>query len=476
VKRKWLLWAVAIGAAAAAAFVLLLPSIFERYPTQNIPVYESPVRTLQITDAAKLDSITIYPPAGESYTLQMREGALMLARGGEWADINDIYEENIVSAVTQIVAQAVVAEDAAEVAEHLAEMGLDKPLARAEIRYTDGSTAELQLGAPVPNTTYSYCRWSGSPAVYMCDSGVADALTITANRLLPVEQPQVLGALISRVKLQNPNGSYTLLFDDGAYGRMTEPYAYPLDGTASAGVLSALQNFRLGTREDGSLYSFDQPLGVLEVEQLGGSYTGISSGGELISQQMPAQQLRFTIGRAEGEYFYTCEYEGECYLVSRFLLETLLGASAETLLSRHPADLADAALRSISIQTPDGTAEMMIRRTERVLPNNELETDENGQPVYEVAVTLDGKPGAQEQLDELNDRLRSMTVTGDAPKDFSIEDRKPRWSILLTAENGLTRRLDGYASDLFTDVVAVDGVALHCMDADAIEIVSEGFI
>lgn len=481
VRRRWLLLAAALGLVAAAALVALLPALQRAVPADAIPAYESTFRTFEITGSDRVDSVTVSPQWGESYTLRMRGGVLMLEQNGEWQDLNDIYAENILSAVTQIVAQAVVAEEAAEVEAHLAEMGLDEPLCSAVIRYTDGTQSTLEVGGSVPNTTYSYCRWSGSPAVYMCDSGVADALNLTLSRLLPIAQPEVRSALIRRVQLENTHGSCELLFDDGAYGRLTRPYAYPLGAEESSAILTALENFRLGTREGAvteekrAAYGFDEPLCTIRLEQAAGTFSGIDENGALVTYTVPAQSLRFVIGRAEGDYFYTCEYEGECYLVSRFLAEKLVSASGADMASRNPADWGDLALTAIRMETPDGTTELLAEYTERVLPNNELETDENGNVLYDVAVALNGEAGTEELLDEALSRLVSMTVSGNAPADFQPQG-EPRWRIELTARSGLTRTLEGYRLDLFTDVLAVDGVMLHTIDAEAIRIAAEGMI
>lgn len=480
-RRRWLILAAAAGLAAAAALVWLLPSMQRTAPTTAAPVYESSFRAFEITDAASVDSVTFSPPFGEPYTLRMQDGTLMLDSDGELQDLNDVYAENLLNAVTQIVAQAVVAENAAEVEAHLAEMGLDEPRASAVIRYTDGTQSTLELGGSVPNTTYSYCRWSGSPAIYMCDSGVADALNLTASRLLPITQPEMKSGLISEVQLENPHGSCTFLFDDAAYGRLVQPYAYPLGAEESSALLTALQNFRLGTREcavtdeNRAFYGLDQPLCTVRVEQAAGTFTGIDENGTLVTYTIPAQSLRFAIGRAEGEYFYTCEYEGECYFISRFLAEMLVNASAEAMASRNPADWGDLALTKVQMQTEKGTTELRAVYTERVLPNNELETDENGNVLYDVSVTLNGSASTEEQLDELLSRLVSMAVNGNAPADFQPEG-EPRWSITLTAKSGLIRRLEGYRLDLFTDALAVDGQVLHTIDAEAIEIATAGIL
>ena len=145
------------------------------------------------------------------------------------------------------------------------------------------------------------------------------------------------------------------------------------------------------------------------------------------------------------------------------------------MASRNPADWGDLALTKVQMQKEKGTAELRAVYTERVLPNHELETDENGNVRYDVSVTLNGSASTEEQLDELLSRLVSMAVNGNAPADFQPEG-EPRWSITLTAKSGLIRRLEGYRLDLFTDALAVDGQVLHTIDAEAIEIATAGIL
>lgn len=127
---------------------------------------------------------------GDRYTLRMQDGHLVLERGGQWLTVSDYQEEAMLKAVTQLVMPGVVTEDEAEVAGHLADMGLDTPRATAQVRYQDGTEMTLELGGDVPTTSYSYFRWSGDDGVYMCDSGLTDALLTTATRLLPWSNPR----------------------------------------------------------------------------------------------------------------------------------------------------------------------------------------------------------------------------------------------------------------------------------------------
>lgn len=480
--KRWI-WpaALLVCLGLACAFVLLVPVIRRAFPGQSAQVAVQTVsqRVFAITEPEQLERVVICPEWGEGYTLHMQNGVLMLEEDGELLDLNDTYASELLAAVTQIVGQGVVAEDAAEVAGHLEAMQLDPPLASAHMYYTDGSEATLEIGAAVPNTTYAYCRWSGSPAVYMCDAGVVDALNLPRNLLLPVEQPVIYAELLNEIVIENAQGRCRLSLTDGAYGRMEEPYDYPLEATAAASLLSALNQFRLGTlegdvtEENSAAYGFDHPLCTLELTSSAGVTSEVEENGQLVTRMRPAQALRFVIGREEGEYFYTCEYEGKCYLISRFLAQNIVHLRFDLLLTRHPLDVGELAIRQIEITTPGKTAVFNVQRVESVLPNNELELDADGNVVWQTTVTLNGEPCAAALLDEMVSRLDAVAVSSDAPADF-IPSGEKRWSVSLETETGLVRTVEAWEKDLFSDVIAVDGTVLHSVHSEVIDVLAQG--
>ena len=370
----------------------------------------------------------------------------------------------------------------AEVAGHLADMGLDTPRATAQVRYQDGTEMTLELGGDVPTTSYSYFRWSGDDGVYMCDSGLTDALLTTATRLLPVEQPALSKDLIDQVTLSRADGETAVLLSndgDGHYsGLLVEPYQYPVDPEQAEALLTALSSFRLGPREaeanaeTRAQYGLDDPELTLWLHQAAGTVGQVDENGQLAAVEVREQALRFVIGRAEGEFFYTCEYAGSCYLVSSFLLETLLAATPDTLVARQPADLGGAALSDILIESPLGDVHVTAQYTERVLPNNDIETDAEGNTVYDTAVTLNGEEADAELLTTLTTRLNALTASGDLPDGWTVpEDETPRWRIVLTTVGGATREIAAYRLDAFSDALAVDGVAIHYVHEEAIDLI-----
>ena len=478
----WLFLAAAC-LALAIAFVLLLPFIRSRFPANTgiASPRGSAVRTLYLGDAAQLDSVIISRLEGDGFTLRIKDGAAYLEQEGQLLEADQALAAEIIDAVTQVVAQDTVAETQDEVSEHLADMGLNPPQASAVARYRDGSEITLEIGYTVPNTTYSYYRWSGGDGIFMCDSGIADALYVNPSRLLPVTQPTIASALIDRLILETPDSRMDVAFSASADGvisaTLTAPYRYPLEESRTSALLTAMDSFRLGTREaaltadNRAFYGFDAPLCTVTLHQAAGYTTIVNENGQLAIDSLSEQTLSFCIGRAEGDYFYTCEYQGACYFISRFIAETLVEAAPEKLVTRYPADLGEALLSDIQIEAPSGMFVMHISRAERVLPNNAIETGADGQIVYDTSVTLNGEPVEEAVFDALSARLRALNVSDSLPADWTLpKTAQPRWRITLVTEGGARRVVEAYRMDAFADAVYVDGVALHYAHAEAIDL------
>ena len=483
-RRAWLTAALCGAVLLAIAFVLLLPTIKARFPAQTGGNLEAKLtfRTLSTGEKNTLDTITVYHTAGnEQYTLQYRNEKLyLLGESGEPQLVNESYTDEIVRAATEIAVEDTVSDDATELTDYLDDMGLEPPAITAAVRYADGHVETVSLGAQVPGTTYHYYRWSGAAGVYMCDVGIYEAFEYSAKMLLPVEQPTLAATLIDRLTLRTQTAeridvAFTNAGANTYLGTLREPYHYPMDSAATQTLLSAIQNFRLGTKlsdatpELSAEYGFDHPAAVLDIHQQEGLYTQIDAAGVLQTLTAPEQTLRFTFGKKDGEYFYFCEYAGECYRVSSFLVSPFVNADPETYLTRAPADMGSASIASIAVQLGDGALDVRAVYTERVQQNNQIQTDSQGNTVYDVSVTVNGIAITADAFTSLVERLAQMTVSGRL-ESAEMPTGTPRWQMTLTTTGGATRTLAAYPLDAFSDVLVVDGVALHYMNAEAIQI------
>ncbi len=472
-----------VAVAVATALVLLLPTIRSRFP---IPVSADlkanlSYQMLDTGDKNVLDTITVSHSDGETYTLQYRNEKLYLQQADGTSDlVNESYTDDIVSSATEISIEDTVTDDESQVDANLADMGLKPPEITVKVAYTTGREVELQIGGKVPETGYYYYRWSGSNGVYMCDAGIHDAFAYTAQNLLPVEQPALVPALIDRLSIDTrAAGLMDCAFvsdGTGTYlGTLKQPYTYPMDSEAVTSLMNALKNFRLGTLMDTVTptnradYGFDDPTAVVEVHQQQGMTTRTDADGVVQSVQSEEQSIHLTFGAADGDYFYFCEYAGKCYRVSSFLMTALLEAKANDMLSHAPADMGTDSLSSVAVQLGAGTLDIKAVYTQKVTENNEVEKDDKGNVVYDIAATCNGQTITADAFTSLVERLKEMTVSGSLGES-QVPAGTPRWQMTLTTTGGQSRTLAAYPMDTFNDILAVDGVALQYLNAEAIQI------
>lgn len=473
----------------AVAFVMLLPQIKVWFPSSNnaTNVAAPTGISFQIDDPAEINTIHISHIEGDAYTLYYFDGLLCLPEGDHYTVINDAFQEDILSAVTEIVVQDVISEDHTELTEHLADMGLSPAQATATVRYNDQTEVIIEVGYAVPGTAYYYYRWSGNPGIFICDLGIVEALSLTANRLLPITQPVIEQSLIDELTIDlqvKESIGITFSADNEGYisGLMHTPFTYPLNAESTENLLTTLENFRLGTAqgtitdENLSEYGFDDPLCVFTLHQNAGSRSVVNSDGQLAAELLDEVTYRFTIGREEGSYFYTCEYEGECYYISRFLTVAVIQADPALLMTRTPANLGDAEISAIAIQTGAGAVDIRITRTEQVLQNNELATDDNGNILYDTLITLNGESIPEAKYNQLLEGLQGLTASDDLDPSWLQTTASPRWRMTITTTGGTTRTILAYPLDAFSNALVVDGVAKHYIHVEALEIAIGEFL
>lgn len=467
----------------AAAFVFLLPLITKTFPARESRTfsYAPTYLTVAQLDAGALETITVSHADGERYTLVCQDGILSLqTEGGALEAISAAVSDRFIKYATTIYVEDTITSDAGELLDELPAMGLEPPQITATAAFADGSEISIFLGDTMLDTTYHYYRWSGDNSVYLCNTGVYETFEYTADMLRSVTQPVIVPSLVERVAIRRGDAVPVVCAletdaEGTVRGTLQSPYVYPMDSSAAGDLLAAVKNFRLGARlrpltaETLSTYGFDAPQAVVTIEQQRGLYSQIGANGALQSEIVEPSSVTLTLGNADGEFFYYCAYEGTCYRVSGFLVGAFLNADAAAFATRNPADLGDVAYRSVSLQTGDGALDICAEYIETVLPNNELETDEDGNVVYTVQVSCNGSAVSAGAFEGLVARLRQMTVSGTLEGVRELAGA-PRWQMTLTTAQGDTRTLAAYPADAFHDALAVDGVALHYISDEALEI------
>lgn len=483
--RFTLILTICLVVFAGLFYFVLLPYIQSLYPSRALPIIQAnkTVKTLGTTDYSTIDTIEVrHSWDGESYTLVNKGGTLYLREGEELIAINEAYSDEIFSEASEFIVQDTVSSRLDEVKEGLTDMELDPARITVDVTLSGGDSYSLLYGGVVPETPHRYFRWTGSDGVYMIDVGSYECFEVTAKMLLPGEQIALSKNLIDLVRIERPDiGVMEIGFltdiDGRVSARLLSPISYPISQATCESILTALGNLRLGTfqgaltDENRAIYGLDAPAMTIEASWREGLYTDIDETGELVVKTIEKSALRLSIGREEGDYFRYAEYRDGCYYVNSFLMTTLLNATPESLITRAPADMGEADIKSVTIQKGDRLTELRISRTERVLENNALETDDSGNILYDVTATVNGTDTPIETAEALIARLKGMTVSGELPKDYQKGADAPRWQIVITTEDGESRTITAYPLDALFDAVYVDGTAAHYIHSEAIDII-----
>lgn len=120
--------------------------------------------------------------------------------------------------------------------------------------------------------------------------------------------------------------------------------------------------------------------------------------------------------------------------------------------------------------------DIRITRTEQVLQNNELATDDNGNILYDTLITLNGESIPEAKYNQLLEGLQGLTASDDLDPSWLQTTASPRWRMTITTTGGTTRTILAYPLDAFSNALVVDGVAKHYIHVEALEIAIGEFL
>lgn len=216
------------------------------------------------------------------------------------------------------------------------------------MRFTDGTYSEIKIGKKIPDTTYSYMIWSEAAGIYMCDSGMAEIASRSADRWITVEQPTLVSELIRQISCKCGDNEITveITYDENntAFGTLVKPYRYPLAKEATTELISAVSSIRLGSAaleinyENSAFYGFDSPLCVVTIEQEAGVTTLTDETGAVSMVETEAATSRFVYGAIQGDHYVACQYDGAYYLCSKYLCQYFFDLTSKQIITKNPFD------------------------------------------------------------------------------------------------------------------------------------------
>ena len=452
--------ALALLLAGFALLYFLLKKQPEALPLQYVA---QPV-TLSDREAEEIASIQVENRSG-SYTLVNTEAGWRLA--GSEDPLREALLDPLVNDAALIVAEDTVGSLTEHPEWQLFHYGLEDPAARVAVTFADGGQLAFRIGDSVPQETpaYYFCM-EGDPHVYIAATDVYDAFITTALALHDVADPALDGSLIDRVAFTGRDAFAMEKRADGWY--LTAPFAYPLSDAAVDSLLTKLEGLRFAQFEaeaadaDLSLYGLDPPERTLTLDIAETVVTGYDENDQVMGEtRLPAYQLTFGLGAEENDVVFHCLYKGQVLKATSFSAGFLRTQGYDSLFLTNPFNAPTNDLRSLVWEQNGARTVYDISLAERVLPNNALETDENGNILYDLVAAKDGQPLDSDAFLTAYRQLVELRTFDRLPADYALPEAVPLLRVTLTRDSGGVRQIALYPLDALHRAVAIDGLALY---------------
>ena len=461
---------LAAALAAGAAFLYFAKDTGKVYDVPSASTY----RRLSVREEEDVTRIAVTRREGEGYILLGENGRLSVENRPDFI-MDSGMEAALLDACAILAVEDTVSESREEWEPHLADFGLASPAVTVNVTYSDGGRAAFSIGAKAPHNNWYYFMLEGDPGLYLAPADLINLFGQDVTAFHHIDQPVIHSKRIDSITIENAVGGLeaafaleTAITDSGALSawRMTAPYTYPCDAAAMETLLSAMEKLYLGqfvskaTEEAKVKYGFSPPRRVITLHQAAGEIATIGESGAYEITPYPESTLAFALGAAQNDYVDYVEAGGAIYLVSSISQPLLNKLVPEKTLLMQPAAIAMETLRSLSVEKGGIRRNYSLRRVERLLPNNELATDEDGNVLTDTFVDLDGAIASLTEFESLITALQAVTVSGRLPEGFSPGSNL-NIRLIFTFLDGRVRTLECVPFDALHDALGVDGTYLY---------------
>lgn len=472
---------------ALLAVILAAGAVFfyaaSKSPGKTPPVQSASTRRALVTrKAEEVARIAVARSSGEGYVLIGDNGRLTVQGRPDFV-MDEGKQKNLLDDCAILEAEDTVSESREEWEPNKGSFGLNPPAVTVEITYTDGKTAAFSLGATSPVNNWNYFTLEGDPRLYLASADLIDLFDQDVTAFHQVDQPVIHHQRIDGITIQNGSGLAeaawkleTDITDANALSawRMTSPYSYPCDAGAMETLVSALEKLYLGrfvsktTKEASAQYGFTPPRRVITLHQAAGEIAAVGVSGAYEVTPYPESTLTLTIGTAGDDYVDYVEVGGSIYLVSTLSQPLLGNLVPENTLLKQPAAISLDTIQSLTVESSGESRTYTLKRVERVLPNNDLAYDENGNLLTDTFVDLNGREYSFPDFEAAITALQSVTVSGRLPGGFAPEGSSSI-RLIFTLQDGRTRTVEAAPFDALQDALGIDGTYLYYLPKGALE-------
>ncbi len=469
--RKVVLYILAVSLITVSAVLWL---VLKPQPVPDVGTDETgPELTLADHEESQLARITVHPSRSDSYTLVSTESGWKLETDPEYP-LREQSVRMLAYYAAHLTADelAVPASSSHAGQARLSDYGLDPAVCSVEVTLRDSTEYTIILGsaAPMDEVRY-YAAISGNRSIYTVTSDVMDALNLQFHTLHPVPALAVDAELIDRVSLTGGADGLTFCAERTRNGwRLTAPVRYPLSDSAMESLLSALESLRFSTwvaedtPQNRREYGFEGDALTLSIDFAPSVLTVPDEEGAEQTFSIPASHITILRGGAYSETADYYLYGGGIMTGTVVTFSFLQRFDWRRYLSPTPFMYGQNNLSSVSVSVNGETAEYTVSYVERVLPNNELETDESGNTVYEMRVRKNGSSVSAEEFSAYYAGLATLNdyTVLDTPQAFEDGSAAgPLAAVVLTPEDRAESiHVAFYPYTEALDYLAVNGTAV----------------
>lgn len=466
-KRRLMLISLFILLATAAVLII---AYVNRDP--EIPVLERK-GDVSITfaqyETGDIVSLTVQNSEGE-YTIVQEDGVYRMQGRADFVFSESMLDYTLSNAA-QIYAEEALF-DLSDTQYTLDDFGLATQCIRVQVAYSDGTKIAFRIGNQLPEETPRYYFYvEGDSRICAASLDMQETFMLSGDSLHAVTDPALSGDLIDKIAFTGENPFTAELIGSEWY--LTSPFRYPLNAVKMNALLDKLEKIRFAQyvtpaeNADLSVYGLAPARRTMTLTIAPSILTGYDENGQVIAEkQLDGYDLVFDCGNDIGDILFYCLYRGDVVQATRFSSAVLLTQTYDALLQTAPFAVAISEVTRFEWAEGGQVRAWDITLHERVLENNEFETDDSGNILYDMRFWRDGVEMDGDSFLTAFSRLMDVQSINLLPEDYQLPETHDI-AIRMHRESGM-REVKLYAYGELHYAVSVDGEAVFYVSRDTI--------
>ena len=428
------------------------------------------VKTLHTFKPEDLQTVTISPLGEEKYTLRYQDGKLFDIENPT-LPLRDYFIHDLLTCAEAFVVENTIVDSQKE-AISLPAYGLSPATVQATFTYKDGRTLTHLVGNLLPHEKVEhYSMFSGNSNVYTVAPHYYELYNTKHFSIFDVDNPVMKPDLIDKVSIKGKI-DFTAEYSLSGWN-LTSPFAYPMDGEKMSATLHNLDQLRFSTLvgDVHSLnladYGLDTPVLSLQVHFAPSIYSGYDENDEMQSFDIPENEISLLFGKDHTQATRYVLYDEKVYTMGKFTSEFLFFDDLIPYLNKTPFDVPTGMLQHITYEGNEKKATYRFSQVEKILPNNEFETDTYGNMLYELYVYSQKEEETRIDTNGFLNwyyLLTSISSVSTLPENYTLP-KETLASLSIIDTTKMERRFTFHPYTPVYHALCVDGVPVFCVRA-----------